>query len=350
MLRQVFLGLTQHAAPPDGAPRPTAINNAGTSNREPREDSHGGNDTPQRDCGRGCRRRGGNGWPAFNDLAEPRRSAARGKEASGLYRHKVGDYELTQISDGGTTFPLTDGFVTNADKAAVNAALEAAYMPKDQLTIIFNPMVVNTGSNLILIDTGYGAVGPKTAGQLQANMAAAGIDPKAIDIVVISHLHPDHINGLVGADGGIAFPNAEIKTPAPDVAFWMDDGMMSCAPEGRLLDYFKNVRRVMGVVSSKVTKYEWDKEVASGITAFATAGHTPGHTSFVIASGSGMAVGAVGRHQSSGAVRAQSGLVGRVRLGRTEGDRDPPQVLRHGCGGEVADCRLPLSIPLARPH
>jgi glyoxylase-like metal-dependent hydrolase (beta-lactamase superfamily II) len=215
----------------------------------------------------------------------PSRAAAppAGKQAPGFYRHKVGDYELTQISDGGTTFPLTDGFVTNADKAAVNAALEAAYMPKDQMTIIFNPMVVNTGSNLILIDTGYGAVGPKTAGQLQANMAASGIDPKAIDIVVISHLHPDHINGLVGADGGIAFPNAEIKMPAPDVAFWMDDGIMSRAPEGRLLDYFKNVRRVMGVVSSKVTKYEWDKEVASGITAFATVGHTPGHTSFVIA-------------------------------------------------------------------
>jgi glyoxylase-like metal-dependent hydrolase (beta-lactamase superfamily II) len=68
---------------------------------------------------------------------------------------------------------------------------------------------------------------------------------------------------------------------------WMDDGNMSRAPAGRLADYFKNARRVMGVVSSKVTKYEWDKEVAPGITAFATVGHTPGHTSFVIASGSG---------------------------------------------------------------
>jgi glyoxylase-like metal-dependent hydrolase (beta-lactamase superfamily II) len=217
----------------------------------------------------------------------PAKAPPAGKQAPGFYRYKVGDYELTQIVDGSFTVQSLDGFVTNADKAAVNAALEAAYMPRDQLTIIFNPMVVNTGSKLILIDSGYGAAGPKTAGQLQANMAAAGIDPKAIDIVVISHLHPDHINGLVGADAGIAFPNAEIKMPAQDVAYWMDDGNMSRAPAGRLADYFKNARRVMGVVSSKVTKYEWDKEVAPGITAFATVGHTPGHTSFVIASGSG---------------------------------------------------------------
>jgi glyoxylase-like metal-dependent hydrolase (beta-lactamase superfamily II) len=209
-----------------------------------------------------------------------------GKQAPGVYRHKLGDLELTQISDGNVTFPLADGFVTNADKAAVNAALEAAFLPRDQVTIIFNPMVVNNGSKLVLIDTGYGAAGPKTAGQLVTNMGAAGIDPKTIDIVVISHLHPDHINGLVGADGGIAFPNAEIKMPAKEVAYWMDDGNMSRAPAGRMADYFKNVRRVMGVVSSKVTNYEWDKEVAPGITAIPTVGHTPGHTSFVIASGS----------------------------------------------------------------
>ncbi len=219
----------------------------------------------------------------------PSRAAAppAGKQAPGFYRYRVGDYELTQIVDGSFTVPSLDGFVTNANKAAVNAALEAAYLPKDQLTIIFNPIVVNAGSKLVLIDTGYGAVGPKTAGQLQANMAAAGLDPKAIDVVVISHLHPDHINGLVGADGGLAFPNAEIKMPAPEVAYWMDDRNMSRAPAGQLADFFKNVRRVMGVVSGKVTKYEWDKEVAPGVTAIATVGHTPGHTSFVIGSGSG---------------------------------------------------------------
>jgi len=221
--------------------------------------------------------------------SSPSRAAAPavGKQGPGFYRYKVGDYELTQIVDGSFTVQSLDGFVTNASKAAVNSVLEAAYLPRDQLTIIFNPMVVNTGSKLVLIDTGYGAVGPKTAGQLQANMAAAGLDPKTIDIVVISHLHPDHINGLIGADGGLAFPNAELKMPAPEVAYWMDDGNMSRAPAGRLADYFKNVRRVMRLVSRKVTKYEWNTEIAPGVTAIATVGHTPGHTSFIISSGSG---------------------------------------------------------------
>jgi glyoxylase-like metal-dependent hydrolase (beta-lactamase superfamily II) len=226
---------------------------------------------------------------AYFSASSPSRAAAPlvGKQGPGFYRHKVGDYELTQIVDGSFTVQSLDGFVTNAGKAAVNAALAAAYLPRDQLTIIFNPMVVNTGSKLVLIDTGYGAVGPKTAGQLQANMAAAGLDPKTIDIVVISHLHPDHINGLVGTDGGLAFPNAEIKMPAPEVAYWMDDGNMSRAPAGRLADYFKNVHRIMGLVSRKVTKYDWNTEVAPGVTAIPTVGHTPGHTSFIISSGSG---------------------------------------------------------------
>src|SRR6516225_11856495 len=118
----------------------------------------------------------------------PAAAPPAGMQAPGFYRYKVGDYELTQIVDGSFTVQSLEGFVTNASKAAVNAALEAAYLPRDQLTIIFNPMVVNTGSKLVLIDTGYGAVGPKTAGQLQTNMAAAGLDPKTIDIVVISHL------------------------------------------------------------------------------------------------------------------------------------------------------------------
>jgi len=82
-----------------------------------------------------------------------------GKQAPGVYRHKLGDLGITQIADGSVTFPLQDGFVTNADKAAVNTALEAAFLPRDQVTIIFNPMVVNTGLKLVLIDTGYGAVG-----------------------------------------------------------------------------------------------------------------------------------------------------------------------------------------------
>jgi glyoxylase-like metal-dependent hydrolase (beta-lactamase superfamily II) len=218
----------------------------------------------------------------------PARAAAPavGKQAPGFYRYKIGDFEITQISDGVRIVPMPDGFVKNVSKDQVVAALEAAYMPKGQVITPFNPMTVNTGSKLVLIDTGWGpGVGP-TMGLLPANMAAAGIDPKAIDIVILSHLHPDHINGLKTADGGLAFPNAEIKAPAVDWAFWMSDENMSKAPEGLMKAYFQQTRKIFAGLSDKVTKYEWAKEVAPGISSIDTNGHTPGHTSFVVASGS----------------------------------------------------------------
>jgi glyoxylase-like metal-dependent hydrolase (beta-lactamase superfamily II) len=210
-----------------------------------------------------------------------------GKQAPGFYRYKVGDYELTQISDGGRTFPMPDGFVRNVPKEQALAAAEAAYMPKGQVRVPFNPVVVNTGSKLVLIDTGFPPGAVPTAGLCQANLAAAGIDPKAIDVVVLSHLHPDHINGVKTADGALAFPNAEIKAPAPDWAFWMSDDNMNKATTDMMKGYFGNVRKVLSDIANKVTRYEWGKEVAPGITALDASGHTPGHTAFAVASGSG---------------------------------------------------------------
>jgi glyoxylase-like metal-dependent hydrolase (beta-lactamase superfamily II) len=215
---------------------------------------------------------------------------AAGKQIAGYYRYKVGSLECTQVTDGMAQFPMPDGFIKNAGKDDINKALQAAYLPPDKMTVLFNPMVINTGSKLVVIDTGYGpemyAQSKGARGQFVTNMMAAGYDPKAVDIVIISHFHPDHVNGLVSADGKSAFPNAEIKVPAPESAFWMDDGNMGKA-KGGLLGAFKNNRRVMGVVAKQITKYEWNKEVVPGITAIPTVGHTPGHTSFVVASGNG---------------------------------------------------------------
>ena len=210
-----------------------------------------------------------------------------GKQAAGVYRLKVGAFEVTQLADGARSFPVPDTFVRNIPKAQVLAAIEAAYLPKDVVTIPFNPMVVNTGSKLVLIDTGYGSGGLPTSGLLPAAMAAAGIDPKAIDIVLISHMHPDHVLGLKTADGGNAFPNAEIKVHAAEWAYWMSDENMSKAPEGMMKTFFGAARKAVSGLGDKVTKYEWDKEVAPGITSIAAPGHTPGHSAFAVASGSG---------------------------------------------------------------
>ena len=212
---------------------------------------------------------------------------AAGKQAAAFYRYKVGSYECTSINDGSRSFPMPDTFVKNVPKEQALAAAEAAYMPKGMVTVPFNPQIINTGSKLVLIDTGYGPGIAPSVGLLPAGMAAAGIDPKAIDVVVLSHLHPDHINGVKTADGKVAFPNAEIMAPAQDWAFWMSDDNAAKAESNPMMKgYFANTRKILGDIAGKVTKYDWGKEVAPGITALATPGHTPGHTSFAVASGS----------------------------------------------------------------
>jgi len=225
-------------------------------------------------------------------VRQPAHAAAppTGKQAPGFYRYKLGEYEITVVTDGVNRFKLPDNFVTNVKREDVNAALAAAYLEPDMMAVPYSPIVVNTGSRLIVIDTGTGeanfAQSKGAAGQFQANLAAAGIDAKAVDTVIISHYHGDHVNGLLRADNTLAFPNAEILVPAVEHKFWMDDGEMSRAPAGRMEGLFKNNRRVFsGEVVKRLKTYDAGKEIAPGITAIATYGHTPGHSSHVIASG-----------------------------------------------------------------
>jgi glyoxylase-like metal-dependent hydrolase (beta-lactamase superfamily II) len=212
------------------------------------------------------------------------------KQAPGVYRYKVGDFEISVVTDGAATFPLPEKFVQNHPKADVQAALAAYYQPTETVTIPFNPIVINTGAKLVLVDTGYGPeMNAKTngrVGQLPANLAAAGIDPKSIDTVIISHMHLDHVSGLRTADGSIAFPNATIFVPAGDWAFWMNDAEMNKLPEGYTKSVYPGIRKVFAGLEDKVTKYDGGKELVTGITTVATPGHTPGHISFVVASGS----------------------------------------------------------------
>jgi glyoxylase-like metal-dependent hydrolase (beta-lactamase superfamily II) len=211
------------------------------------------------------------------------------KQAPGVYRYKVGDIEVTVVTDGGRTVPLADTLVRNASKEQVNTALQAAFFEKDKFSFFFNPVVINTGSKLVAIDSGNGLAAFEQSkgavGQYHANLAAAGIDAKNIDVVAISHFHGDHIGGLVTVDGKPAFANAEIMVPAPEWAFWMDEGNMSRAPEAAKPG-FQNVRRIFGALGNKVTQYEPGKDIVPGIQSIATPGHTPGHTSHAVTSGS----------------------------------------------------------------
>jgi glyoxylase-like metal-dependent hydrolase (beta-lactamase superfamily II) len=222
---------------------------------------------------------------ASSPAASSPAASAPARQGPGFYHHKVGDATVTTITDGARTIPLADGFVRNASRDQINAALGQAFMPANTMTLVYNPMVVTIADKRILIDTGNGPDPKGAVGHLLPNMAAAGIDPKSIDVVLLTHFHGDHVNGLLNADGALAFPNAEILVPAAEWAFWMDDGNMSRAPEGGVKQTFGNVRRVFKGQDSRITQYQWDKELAPGLTPFATTGHTPGHTSLSLESG-----------------------------------------------------------------
>ncbi len=199
------------------------------------------------------------------------------------YRYKVGDVLVTAISDGVRTFPMPAGFVRNAPKDEVNRALEAAYLPPDQVSIPFTVLLLESGGRRVLVDTGNGPAGGPV-GKVSPTLTAIGVAPESIDQVVISHFHGDHINGLLAADGTPAFPKAQVFVPEAEWAFWMDEGQASRAPEA-LKGSFQNARRVFKPFEGKVERYAWGKEVAPGLTSVATAGHTPGHTSFDLVSG-----------------------------------------------------------------
>jgi glyoxylase-like metal-dependent hydrolase (beta-lactamase superfamily II) len=212
-----------------------------------------------------------------------------GKQTAGWYRYKVGSHEVTVVTDGVNRFRFPDGFVANKSRDEVNAGWSALFMEKDQMVIPYSPLAVNTGSKLVVIDTGTSEANFErskgAAGQFHSNLKASGIDASQVDVVIISHFHGDHINGLLGTDNKAKFPNAEILVPAAEWKYFMDDAEMAKQTSDRMKGVFGGARRVFNALNRKVTPYEANKELAPGITSVATYGHTPGHMSFVIASG-----------------------------------------------------------------
>jgi glyoxylase-like metal-dependent hydrolase (beta-lactamase superfamily II) len=218
--------------------------------------------------------------------AAPAQAAAprAGQQAPSIYRYRIGEFEVTALYDGVWYRPIDEKFVRQADYADVRREMSNAFMPEEKLATPFTTVLVNTGKKLILLDTGTGGQIASTAGSFGKNLKAAGIDPKAIDQIVISHFHPDHINGIKTKDNTLIFPNAEIMVPEAEWAFWYDDANMRAASNG-LKIVFHNVRRIFADIARDVTRYRPGKDVASGIEAVDAAGHTPGHTVFALQSG-----------------------------------------------------------------
>ena len=181
-------------------------------------------------------------------------------------RVTLGDFEVTTLLAATTPRPDPHSiFGLNVDKATFDEASAAANIPTDQAQFFFTPTVINTGSDLVLFDTGLNPEGITSA------LNAAGYTPDQVDVVVITHMHGDHIGGLMG-EGGATFPNARYVTASAEFDAWaaMDNGTFDAK---------------MRPLAGQTEMIGDGASVASGITAMAAHGHTPGHTAYMIESG-----------------------------------------------------------------
>ncbi len=217
-------------------------------------------------------------------LAQPSAPAAAPTQAPGFYRFRVGGFTVTTVHDGFFARPL-EGFVRNAPLDQVQAAAAAAFLPTDRQVIPFTITFVQRGDTLAVFDAGNGVTpAGATNGRMIANMAAAGIDPARVTHVIHSHFHGDHVNGLLTAEGGRAFPNAAVLVPEPEWAWWTTEANQTRSPEMQRGN-FANVTRRFAPYQGAVTPFRPGAEVIPGITSIAAPGHTPGHTIFRVADG-----------------------------------------------------------------
>jgi glyoxylase-like metal-dependent hydrolase (beta-lactamase superfamily II) len=218
------------------------------------------------------------GAPGAGLAAAPKQGLSRPT----LYRFGLSEFEVTTILDGAIQL---DGpqpiFGNNASAEDVAALAAENFLPIGRMEIAFTVTVVNTGDQVILFDSGNGVGRRPNAGRLLELLGSAGMEPGQVDVVVMTHFHPDHIGGLI-EDGGSAFPNASYVMAAGEYDFWSNPDLLTHEKMG------KNATQVQGNVVPHAPKTRFIKDgdsVVSGITAVASNGHTPGHVSYHLESG-----------------------------------------------------------------
>ncbi len=219
---------------------------------------------------------------ASKAIAQP---AMAGAQVPGYYRYRVGEIEVTALLDGYTAMP--SGFVIGYNEDTAREATAKSYrrFTPGMVNIPVNGYVINTGSNLILLDAGAPSLVSPTLGGLTGNLAAAGFNPADIDTVLFTHLHPDHIGALLNAEGGKAFPNATLICSEADWGFTHSDEVRMASPE-EFRGMIDLVRQFVAPYTDSKDLFTGEKELFTGITSVPLPGHTPGHTGYAIHSGS----------------------------------------------------------------
>jgi glyoxylase-like metal-dependent hydrolase (beta-lactamase superfamily II) len=205
--------------------------------------------------------------------------------APGFYRFRLGAFEATVVSDGPLSLgPPADNLFNGVSKQELTEVLARNFRATETVELDQNTLVVNTGANLVLFDTGTGKTlkvfGPHTGRHLD-NLKAAGIDPNDIDTIALTHAHPDHCFGIMATQGARNFPNARIHIAQADFDFWTDESkattdMFKIAIGGARQNLIPNRERI-GFVKD-------GQEIVPGIQAMAAPGHTVGHTVYIITS------------------------------------------------------------------
>jgi glyoxylase-like metal-dependent hydrolase (beta-lactamase superfamily II) len=204
--------------------------------------------------------------------------------AKGFHSFKVGDVTVTTVFDGIWEKPHDPGFIKNATIEETKAALRAAGLADDKVTIPFTVTFVSFAGKTVMFDSGTGGQLSPLAGKLASNMVAAGIDKSAISTIIITHFHPDHIFGLMEKETNAqVYPNAEIIVPAAELKFWTDAGVFAKLPEA-LHGLAKRVQATLPIWKN-VRQIEGEGEVVAGIRSIPAHGHTPGHTVFAVSAG-----------------------------------------------------------------
>jgi glyoxylase-like metal-dependent hydrolase (beta-lactamase superfamily II) len=201
--------------------------------------------------------------------------------APGFYRVMVGDIEVTPISDGTFDLPM-DQYMRQ--KPQLTRTALAKHFLKLPVETSDNAFLINTGSKLVLVDTGAGTLLGPTVGKFVNNLKAAGYRPEQIDEIYLTHMHGDHIGGLV-SNGQRVFPNAVVRAGKADADYWLSQANMAKAPPDKK-DFFKGAMASINpyVQAGKFKPIEADGELVPGVSAMAAHGHTPGHTVYAVES------------------------------------------------------------------